>query len=52
MRFVLMFKINVLGMSQEHHLPNVTLGPLYDVFRTFLQKLRPRILASLASLAL
>ena len=38
MRFVLMFKIDVLGKSREWHQPDVTLGPLQDVFRKFLQK--------------
>ena len=38
MRFVLIFKIDVLAMSGEHHPPSVTLGTLQDISRTFLQK--------------
>ena len=37
MRFVLIFKTDVLGTTRERHLPDVTLGRLKDVFRTFLQ---------------
>ena len=38
MCFVLVFKIDVLGMSRERRRPDVTLGPLQDVLRAFLQK--------------
>ena len=38
MRFVLKFKIDALGTSRGRHRPDVTLGHLQDVFRTFLQK--------------
>ena len=43
MRFVLMFKIDVLGTSRGRHRLDVTLGPLEDVFRTFLQKPKTKI---------
>ena len=33
-----MFKIDALGSSRERHTKDVTLGPLQDVFGTFLQK--------------
>ena len=37
MRFVLIFKTDVLGKTRERHRPDATLGRLKDVFRTFLQ---------------
>ena len=37
MRFVLIFKTDILGTTRERHRPDVTLGRLKDVFRTFLQ---------------
>ena len=38
MRFVLTFKMDVLRTFRDRYPPDVTLGPLYDVFRLFLQK--------------
>ena len=41
-----MFKVEVLGTSQELYLLDVTLRPLSDVFGTFLQKLQNFVTAN------
>ena len=35
MLFAILFRIDILGTSRERHPPDVTLGPLWDVFRTW-----------------
>ena len=37
MRFVFIFKMDLLRMSRERYPPDFTLGPLSDVFAMFLQ---------------